>query len=510
MQIVWFKRDLRVHDHEALSQAASHGPVLPLYILEPALWAQPDMSHRHYAFLKACLEELDEALAQRGQRLIIKVGEAVPVLQALAANHKATVLWSHQETWNHWTYDRDLRVKAWAKSQALRWIEPRQFGIERRLADRGGWAGKWQKLMDQPTYKAPAMLEPFNEPSDPLPSAAQLGLEPDGGHQIQAGGRKAGAAWLKGFFHERGQGYTREMSSPVTAFEACSRVSPYLSFGSLSMREVHHATERRTRLITELPKPERGRWPSAMRSFAGRLRWHCHFMQKLEDAPRFEFSNQHSAYDALRPAGQYPERLQAWQNGMTGYPLVDACMRALTATGYLNFRMRAMVMSFASYHLWLDWREPALHLARMFTDYEPGIHYCQAQMQSGTTGINTIRIYNPLKQSQTQDPDGVFIRQWIPELRDMPKDFLHTPWLFPERMGGYPMPLVDEKTARKYAADTLFGLRKGFGHRPEAKRIAAKHGSRKSGVPRPDLAEHAKAGKRKQDTRQDNRQGSLF
>ena len=140
--------------------------------------------------------------------------------------------------------------------------------------------------------------------------------------------------------------------------------------------------------------------------------------------------------------------------------MVDACMRALTATGWLNFRMRAMVMSFASYHLWLHWRKPALHLANLFTDYEPGIHYSQVQMQSGTTGINSIRIYNPIKQGVDHDPDGVYppldLEPDIDRSVSIRRGKLH-------QMNGYPMPIVDEKT-RKYAADKLYGLRKNNTH----------------------------------------------
>ena len=159
-------------------------------------------------------------------------------------------------------------------------------------------------------------------------------------------------------------------------------------------------------------------------------------------------------------------------------------MRALIQTGWLNFRMRAMLVSFASYHLWLDWRRTALYLAQLFTDYEPGIHYSQFQMQSGTTGINAIRIYNPIKQSMDHDADGVFIKKWIPELADMPAEFIHTPWRYAEKMGDYPMPIVDEKLARKQAADKIYILRKNPNHKIESKKIAHKHGSRKSGIPR--------------------------
>jgi deoxyribodipyrimidine photo-lyase len=210
-----------------------------------------------------------------------------------------------------------------------------------------------------------------------------------------------------------------------------------------------------------------------LRGFAGRLRWHCHFMQKLEDEPAIEYRNFARSADGLRPGdgselqASDRERLQAWCEGRTGFPMVDACMRQLVSTGWLNFRMRAMLVSFAAYHLWLHWREPGLFLARQFLDFEPGIHWSQMQMQSGTTGINTLRIYSPAKQALDQDPQGLYIRQWVPEFGS----------------ASYPAPIVDERSALAAAKQQLYGLRKTAEANDEAQVIQYKHGSRKSGLP---------------------------
>lgn len=483
MQIVWFKRDLRIEDNPALAMAISQvstlGDIIPLYILEPELWQQPDMSERHYSFLKDCIESLNQSLTGIGQPLMIRVGDAVNILEQLSASHPIRTLWSHQETWNGWTYQRDLRVKKWANQNKIHWYEPTQNGVVRRLPHRNGWASLWEKTLHEPCAPTPTKLNSIDIQSDMLPNTKDFNINTLTPHSHQKAGREAGLKALHTFLYERGTHYTKAMSSPVTAFNSCSRISPHLAFGTLSLKEVVQALNQRSQEIDELPRGLKGKWRSAMRSFASRLRWHCHFIQKLEDEPRMEFENLHSAYNGVRENDFNHAHFQAWQQGKTGYPMVDACMRALTATGWLNFRMRAMLMSFASYHLWLHWREPALHLARLFTDYEPGIHYSQVQMQSGTTGINSIRAYNPIKQGLEHDPDGVFVRKWIPELSEVPTAFIHTPWECPHLLGDYPLPIVEEHLARKSATDKLFAIRKQASHKSEAGAIVHKHASRK-------------------------------
>ncbi|MEO1034019.1 MAG: FAD-binding domain-containing protein [Pseudomonadota bacterium] len=484
VQIVWFKRDLRVADHRPLAGAAAVGPVLPLYVVEPELWAEDDASHRQWSFVAECVDELTADLAALGQPLVVRVGAVIDVLEQLRREVGDFALWSHQETGNDWTYARDRAVLAWCRAQAITWHEVPQGGVVRRLANRRGWAGRWDRLMTEPLTPPPA-LPPLrqNIPSARLPSAADLHLDDDGACQRQRGGRRAALATLDGFLTERGLDYRRAMSSPVDGETSCSRVSAHLAWGTLAMREVHQATELCRQRQADRSGREAASWRASLKSYSARLHWHCHFMQKLEDQPRLEFEDLHSAYRGLRPQGDSQASFDAWCRGETGLPFVDACMRMLQATGWLNFRMRAMLMAVASYHLWLDWRQPGLHLARLFTDYEPGIHWSQAQMQSGSTGINAVRIYNPVKQGHDQDPDGQFVRQWVPELAAVPDDFIHEPWqwagadqLLDRR---YPRRVVDHLAAAREAKQRIWAVRRGAEFRAEARQIFDKHGSRK-------------------------------
>lgn len=487
IQLVWFKRDLRVHDHRALAQAAECGAVLPLFVAEPELWKQPDMSGRQWSFVSECLLDLSDALARLGQPLIVRTGRVTDIFSSLAEEFDLEALWSHEETGNAWTYARDLEVAAWCRERGIPWNELRQTGVRRRLKSRDGWAKAWDSVMAEPLTAAPLLPSlPRIDPGELLAPSA-LGLNPDPCPERQTGGRRQAQDRLQSFLTERGEPYQRAMSSPLAGFNSCSRLSPYLAWGTVSMREVATATRIRQRELKTAPRGSTGKWRGALKSFSGRLHWHCHFMQKLEDEPRLEFENLHRAYDGLRPKEPDANHLEAWAKGETGLPFVDACMRSLSATGWLNFRMRAMLLAVAGYHLWLDWRKPGEHLARQFTDYEAGIHWPQVQMQSGTTGINTIRIYNPVKQGYDQDTDGVFVRRWVPELNDIADTHLHEPWKA-DNAGAvlgkrYPFPVVDHLSSARTARERIWAVRKGETFRKEAGTIQQKHGSRKSGIP---------------------------
>ncbi len=501
---VWLKRDLRVADHPALAAAverARGGAVFAVFLYEPEVLAQPEWDASHTGFQAECLSDLAPALARLGIRLVTRRGEAVAMLEALRSETGFRLLVAHEETGTGVTYSRDRRVRRWAREAGVEMLELPQTGVVRRLASRNGWNRLWEARMESPPAVVSratgrgglAVIERLD--SSGLLTAAEFGL-PAEARDRQRGGEAEAHRVLDDFLAHRGRFYSGGISSPLSAATSCSRLSPHLAFGSLSMRQVWQASERRRREViaassaaaSPRERAELRAWQRSLKAVQSRLHWHCHFMQKLEDEPAIEFHNMLRAADGLREEPVDAGRLAAWQTGQTGYPLVDACMRSLLATGWLTFRMRALLVSFASYSLWLHWRPTGLHLARQFLDFEPGIHWSQMQMQSGTTGINTLRIYNPTKQAIDQDPRGIFIRRWLPELAGVPEVYLHMPWTMPldaQQAAGcrigrdYPAPIVDHAAAVREAKARLAAARGTSQARAEARGVARRHGSRR-------------------------------
>lgn len=485
LHVVWFKRDLRVHDHAPLASAAESGPVLPLYVFEPSVWNTHDMSARHRWWVTESVRELRRTLQDLGQPLVVREGEMAKILEAIRDDFGPFTLWSHEETGNAQTFERDKAVASWCRNTGIAWHEARQFGVVRRLRSRERWTTQWEELMNAPLIPPPKHLSPLDIEIGEIPPSPRDFVP---SHLHQKPGESAASLCARSFLHHRGEAYSRSISSPLTAQQFGSRLSPYLAWGNISMRTVVTETRGAMARLRELPPTARGSWLRSLSAFESRLHWHCHFMQKLESQPSIEFHTFIPALDAMREGFHNEAYLRAWQEGRTGYPFVDACMRSLRATGWLNFRMRAMLVSFAAYDLFLDWRTFSHFLARQFLDYEPGIHYPQIQMQSGTTGINALRMYDPVKQGYDHDPEGTFVRAWVPELASIQGALIHEPWkLSPLELHeagieigrDYPERVVIHLEAVRRAREVLREWRTRPEFKAESKTTLSRHGSRK-------------------------------
>jgi deoxyribodipyrimidine photo-lyase len=450
--IAWLKRDLRIKDNSVLSECLDFSlertkggeetNCLAFYCIENEYWNTNKASREQWGFVYESLMELKATMRSIGAKLhIFHANAADETFQELVKTYHVSAVFSHQETGNLWTFERDKKVNRILGARGIPHYSLLQNGVGRgnpktttKIADNNLW-WTWAKTPLANPISNSTWRNLKNPPPKHLTQWEKT-PEVDSSNKRQPGGESEASMLIDSFFEERalmGSGYRKELGSPILAHLCCSRLSAHITWGNISTKTIAQ------RAIHIINSPYSQKFlKTQAESFLTRTRWRDHFIQKFELLWWMENQCINRGAENLHTWNE--EYYQRWANGMTGYPFLDACMRSLNETKWLNFRARAMLVSFAAYALDLDWRGFGPHLARNFLDYEPGIHYSQLQMQSGTTIGSPPRIYNPIKQSIEKDPEGQFIRKWVPELRDQPKEKIHFPLLSPQN--NYPTAII--------------------------------------------------------------------
>ena len=467
MQIIWFRRDLRLGDNEIVSKACvGKEEVLPCFIVDPWFYQHREVSTLRVKFLFESLENLDRNLKRLGSKLYLLEGKSIATVQKLTRSliqlGKQPKLYFNRDVQVDYGIERDRAILDFYRQNNLE----THIGKNNFTQNEENYETIWREYHDyqqQPVYQTPNQIDTPNINLElPQLTFTELWQKYCPNRQKLknnfTGGEDAAKKILNSFLNYRYQGYHWKMSRPYMAQQgATSHLSPYLDFGTISSRSVYQAT---SAIADSLPPKSKNNY--SLKAFLDRIRWHDKFGQRHYYHPELAFKNRYPEFDEYYSneelTGQKLEYFRAWCEGMTGFPMVDASMRQLNSTGWMSFRMRAMCVTFLCINCGVSWHHGAQYFMSRLVDGNIAINHWQWQAQAGITNpmSNTFRIYNPTKNLEEKDPYLKFVRCWLPEL----KGYDMSQILAREYMNTYTQPILDYQKTRKVNGKIVSDIRK--------------------------------------------------